>query len=207
MTRPRPGVDATRILLLYPLSRQQTVQSLQHLARFTILECLATRDAIAHLPIPLQLKKYLNKSQYFVELDRRARPGEPGVWARLSVIKSHHTVWLSTDFHVFLSDVNSLIKSYTFCIHYCSVASRVAWSSFFPWCAHLYSGYFYLLLRGAIYVQLITLYPFFPLLSWRNIWKTKHLENVVLAYSVLCQRNRMWTKSKHCFWDGMSLGR
>lgn len=69
MTRPRPGFDATRILLLYPLSRRRTVQSLQHLSRFVILQNVPDKNAVVELPLPLPLKKYLRQIQYFVEMD------------------------------------------------------------------------------------------------------------------------------------------
>ncbi|XP_055338647.1 suppressor of cytokine signaling 7-like [Paramacrobiotus metropolitanus] len=74
MTRPRPGVDATQILLLYPLSRRRTVQSLQHLCRYTIMQNIKDRDGVVVLPIPLGLKKYLRQPQYFVEFDRNGPP-------------------------------------------------------------------------------------------------------------------------------------
>ncbi|GAV08111.1 hypothetical protein RvY_17853 [Ramazzottius varieornatus] len=85
MTRPRPGFEATRILLLYPLSRRRTVQSLQHLSRFVILQNIRDRNGVPELPLPLPLKKYLRQAQYFVEMNddevknERARPDDESI--------------------------------------------------------------------------------------------------------------------------------
>ncbi|KAK2191057.1 hypothetical protein NP493_60g01072 [Ridgeia piscesae] len=65
--RPRaPGLPPAPIQLLFPVSRFQTVHSLQHVCRFAILKCVR-RDHIMQLPVPLRLKEYLQQSQYYAE--------------------------------------------------------------------------------------------------------------------------------------------
>lgn len=61
-----PGSPPMPIQLLDPVSRFVQKRSLQHMCRFRILQ-LVRRDHIDHLPIPKQLKQYLQEAQYYVE--------------------------------------------------------------------------------------------------------------------------------------------
>ncbi|BHF66059.1 negative regulation of STAT cascade [Sparganum proliferum] len=61
-----PGQNPVEVPLLYPLSRFQVVQSLKHLARFTILSHVR-RDHVAKLPLPPGLIGYLLEKQVYWE--------------------------------------------------------------------------------------------------------------------------------------------
>lgn len=61
-----PGQQPVEVSLLYPLSRFQVVQSLKHLARFTILSHVR-RDHVARLPLPPSQIGYLLEKQVYWE--------------------------------------------------------------------------------------------------------------------------------------------
>ncbi|KAL5104498.1 Suppressor of cytokine signaling 7 [Taenia crassiceps] len=61
-----PGQQPVEVSLLYPLSRFQVVQSLKHLARFTILSNVR-RDHVARLPLPPGQIGYLLEKQVYWE--------------------------------------------------------------------------------------------------------------------------------------------
>uniref|UniRef100_A0A5K3F5H3 SH2 domain-containing protein n=1 Tax=Mesocestoides corti TaxID=53468 RepID=A0A5K3F5H3_MESCO len=61
-----PGQRPVEVSLLYPLSRFQVVQSLRHLARFTILSHVR-RDHVARLPLPPGQIGYLFEKQVYFE--------------------------------------------------------------------------------------------------------------------------------------------
>ncbi|CDS39779.1 suppressor of cytokine signaling 7 [Echinococcus multilocularis] len=61
-----PGQQPVEVSLLYPLSRFQVVQSLKHLARFTILSHVR-RDHVARLPLPPGQIGYLLEKQVYWE--------------------------------------------------------------------------------------------------------------------------------------------
>ncbi|XP_053205559.1 suppressor of cytokine signaling 7-like [Panonychus citri] len=61
-----PVMGPMRVQLLHPVSRFKRIQSLQHMCRFVILKYVR-RDLIDHLPLPPQLKSYLNTPYYYSE--------------------------------------------------------------------------------------------------------------------------------------------
>lgn len=66
MRPPAPHQPPTAIVLLHPVSRFQSMRSLQHMCRFVILK-LARRDHIDVLPLPAKTKDYLKQAQYYTE--------------------------------------------------------------------------------------------------------------------------------------------
>jgi len=59
-----PGLAPAPVQLLYPVSRLDSVPSLQHLCRFVIASRVR-RDHIDFLPTPTSLKEYLKQTQYY----------------------------------------------------------------------------------------------------------------------------------------------
>ena len=60
-----PGLAPAPVQLLYPISRFNTVPTLQHLCRFVIASRVR-RDLIDYLPTASSLKEYLKQTQYYV---------------------------------------------------------------------------------------------------------------------------------------------
>jgi suppressor of cytokine signaling 7 len=61
-----PGHPPSPVALLYPISRFEVMQSLQHTCRFVILKHVRY-DHIEQLPLPGPMKRYLKEKQYFTE--------------------------------------------------------------------------------------------------------------------------------------------
>jgi len=59
-----PGLAPAPVQLLYPVSRLDSVPSLQHLCRFVIASRVR-RDHIDFLPTPTSLKEYLKQTQFY----------------------------------------------------------------------------------------------------------------------------------------------
>ncbi|XP_074648343.1 uncharacterized protein LOC141903882 [Tubulanus polymorphus] len=68
-----PGLPPSSVALLYPISRFELMQSLQHRCRFIILKHLRY-DHINQLPLPQALKQYLREKQYFAEAFQMSDP-------------------------------------------------------------------------------------------------------------------------------------
>jgi len=78
-----PGLAPAPVQLLYPVSRLDSVPSLQHLCRFVIASRVR-RDHIDFLPTPTSLKEYLKQTQYY------AMTWLLYIWRRCLLYKDFH---------------------------------------------------------------------------------------------------------------------